>query len=148
MSCAQMVMAALHGQPVSRPLEMPAAVLLGREAVGPSIDVGPLVLGQVLHFAISIAWAVPFTELVIGTSRRTAVLSGALWGLVVWGAMAWIVLPLAGLGDLARATWRTGAGALVHLLWGLGVAAAFMPFQGGRHRRVAFRLPELRMPQG
>jgi hypothetical protein len=100
----------------------------------PGFEAGPVLLGVTLHFLVSVGWGVLFALFFYGLSRGGTVLAGLLWGVVVWLAMYYAVMPLLGLGAIARGApvWP----ALInHLIFGLFVGLGFLPFQ----RRIVRR---------
>jgi hypothetical protein len=113
-----------------------SAPFLGERALQPGYDAYPVVLGAVLHLAISILWGLGFGVLFYGLSKGGTLLVGALWGVVVWLVMYYAVLPLAGLAEMTEEApmWRA---VVYHVFFGLLLALAFLPFQ----RRVVRRAP-------
>jgi hypothetical protein len=110
------------------PLEMAAAPVLGERALVPGFDPAAFVLGMILHFAIAAAWGGVFGFFFHGLAARGTVIAGPLFGLVVWFTMLYVVLPLAGLSELATAVPIRDA-IVAHVLFGLGVGIAYAPFQ-------------------
>lgn len=98
------------------------------EATSPGFELGPVLLGTLLHFAISAAWGATFGVLAYGLGRGATVAAGLGWGLVVWLVMYYVVLPLAGLGAVVAATPAFMA-ILAHLVFGLALGLAFLPYQ-------------------
>jgi hypothetical protein len=94
----------------------------------PGFDAGPVLLGLVGHFAISVVWGVLFAAIFYGLSRPATVLAGAAWGVVVWLVMYYLVMPFFGLAAAAAATPVVYAIAL-HVMFGMAVAIGFLPFQ-------------------
>ena len=106
---------------------------LGHRATLRGFD-GPAVLAGVLcNFLISMIWAVLFALLVYGLARGATVVAGLFWGLVVWIGMLYVVLPIVGLADAAR-SMPVGQAIFTHVVFGLVVALAFLPFQVRRGR--------------
>jgi hypothetical protein len=120
-----------------------AAPFIGERAQLPGFDAGAVVLGLVCHFAVSIVWGLLFAVISYGLGRGATVLAGALWGIVVWFGMYYLVLPVAGLPDVARETPLVNA-ILSHVVFGLAVGIGFLPFQ---HERPAAP-PVTRAPAG
>jgi hypothetical protein len=101
---------------------------LGERAMQPGFDAPAVIVGVSSHFAVSIAWGVLFGLLFFGLSKTLTLVAGVFWGLVVWLVMFYVVLPILGLGDMARSA--PVAGAIVeHLLFGIATGAAFLPYQ-------------------
>ena len=111
-----------------QPLEMAAAPVLGPRALVPGFDLSALVLGVILHFAIAAMWGATFGFFFHGLAARGTAIAGALFGIVVWFTMIYVVLPLAGLAELAAAVPVRDA-IVAHVLFGLGVGIAYAPFQ-------------------
>src|SRR5262245_45187355 len=64
---------------------------LGEAATRPGFDVIPVVVGVATHLAISAAWGLVFGMLFYGLSKIATVLLGALWGVVIWFTMLYVV---------------------------------------------------------
>jgi hypothetical protein len=111
------------------------APFFGERAMEPGFDALAVLVGLVSHFAVSIGWGVLFGLLVYGLSKRATVLLGAVWGLVVWVGMYYVLLPVIGLGEIATST-PIAMAIISHLLFGLGVGLGFLPYQ---RRRAASR---------
>jgi hypothetical protein len=112
-----------------------AIPLLGERAMAPGFDGTAVLLGLVIHFAISAAWGIVFGLLFQGLSRGATIGAGFAWGFVVWLVMYYLVLPLAGMSEMARST-PIGMAIVSHVLFGLSVALGFLPFQREiRHER-------------
>lgn len=101
-------------------------------ATRPGFEVVPVLLGVATHFAISVVWGLVFALLFYGLRKSATVVAGAIWGIVVWAVMFYVALPVVGAGDLARST-PVGIALLEHVLFGLTVALAFLPFQRMRN---------------
>jgi hypothetical protein len=108
-----------------------AAPFLGERVMAPGFDAGAVLLGSLCHFAISIGWGVLFGLIAYGFSKGATVALGAAWGLVVWVGMYYVLLPMVGLGEMARSS-PVGMAILNHLLFGLGVGIGFLPYQRPR----------------
>lgn len=113
-----------------------AAPFLGAAATRPGFDPGPVMLGAIIHFAISIGWGIAFGLLVYGLSKPMTLLASLAFGIVVWLGMYYVVLPLAGLGDMARGSPISSA-IMTHVVFGLGLGVGFLPFQ--RRKSIARR---------
>ncbi len=124
----RITMALRAGGDAWHPLEMAAAPVLGERALLPGFDLSAFVLGTILHFAIAAAWGGVFGFFFHGLATRGTVIAGALFGLVVWFTMMYVVLPLAGVAALASAVPIRDA-IVAHVLFGLGVGIAYAPFQ-------------------
>jgi len=73
-------------------------------------------------------WGMLFAWLAAGLSRALTLGLGLLWGLIVWGAMFSLVLPLVG-AERIRQMVPVGVAGSAHLLFGLAMAVGFLPFQ-------------------
>jgi len=69
-----------------------------------------------------------FGALIYGQTRGTTLAAGVAWGLVVWVVMGYLVLPIVGLGAMV-ASQPIGPAIFGHLIFGLVLAVAFLPFQ-------------------
>jgi hypothetical protein len=126
-----LIAAQIKGQDLWPSLKGAAAPFLHERAMQPGFDGPAVVLGVLCHFAVSIGWGVLFAALFYGLSRGATVAAGALWGFVVWLGMFYIVLPLAGLSQMASS--EPIAMAIVsHVIFGLAVAVGFLPYQQPR----------------
>jgi hypothetical protein len=119
-----------------------AAPFLGERALQPGFDPGAVALGVACHFAVSIVWGILFAALFSGLSRGATIVAGAIWGLIAWFGMSYVVLPLAGLEQMARQA-PAGTAILSHLMFGLAVGIGFLPFQ---RTRPPFAGPLTRLP--
>jgi hypothetical protein len=123
------IMALVRGMDVwSTTFKGAAAPFIGDAATQPGFDAGPVLLGTAMHFVVSIGWGIGFGLLFYGLSRGATLLASLVWGLVVWIGMFWVVLPLAGLSEMAAAAPKS-TGILYHLVFGLAVGLGFLPFQ-------------------
>ena len=119
-----------------------AAPFLGERALQPGFDPGAVAVGVACHFAVSIVWGVLFAAVFFGLSRGGTIVAGAIWGLMAWFVMFYVMLPLAGLQQMARQV-PAGTAILSHLMFGLAVGIGFLPFQ---RTRPPFSGPLTRLP--
>ena len=127
------VMALVKGMdPWQTALKGAAAPLLGDAAMRPGFELGPVLLGLVCHFAVSIGWGLLFGLIAYGLSKPMTMLAGALWGVVVWLGMFYVVLPLVGLADMARES-PVSTAVIYHVFFGIALGAGFLPFQRRKH---------------
>ncbi len=131
LSVVLMVATAAAGGDLWTVLKGASAPFYGARAAQPGFDAGPVLLGVILHFVVSIGWGVLFGILAYGLRRGPTLAAGALYGIFVYFAMFFVVLPLVGLGE-ARATAPDGFGIFAHVLFGLFTAIGFMPYQRPR----------------
>lgn len=129
----------LKGQDLWLAFKGTSVPFFGKRAMVPGFDLAPVVVGAIAHYAISAGWGFLFGILAYGLSRPLTLLAGALWGIVVWLGMYYAVLPIVGLAAMARSV-PVGTAVLNHVLFGLVLSAAFLPFQ----RRLPGRWPYFR----
>jgi hypothetical protein len=122
---------AARGMDVWIVLKAAATPFLGERAQVPGFDAGAVGLGMLCHFAIAVLWSVLFSAVSYGLSRSSTVIAGALWGVVVWFGMYYLVLPVAGLPELAHRIPLANA-ISAHLVFGTCVGIGFLPFQNER----------------
>jgi hypothetical protein len=136
---------AITGQDVWFGMKGAAAPILGAEAMGPGFSFVPVMLGLACHFLVSMLWGLGFGLLAYHLDRRTTLIAGGLYGLVVWLGMYYAVLPAVGLGDMA-AQAPVLRSIVYHVFFGLSVAVAFLAFEieEARDRSAAFRLAHAR----
>ncbi len=104
------------------------APFLGERSLMPGFDAGAILVGLLSHFAISAIWGALFGLLFFGMPKAATPIAGAMWGLVVWLVMSYVVLPVVGLREMAQSVAPLAA-ALEHVVFGLVVGLAFIPFQ-------------------
>lgn len=136
------IMSALRGGDVWSGIKATAAPIFGDVATAPGFHPVLVPLGLVLHLVVSIGWALGFAALFSGLSKKATVLAGVLWGFVVWLGMYYVVLPFVGLASIRDAAPLARVLAH-HVLFGVSLAVAFLPFQrrqptyaGGMFRSV------------
>lgn len=101
---------------------------LGERAASPGYDAVAVAVGLACHFAVSIGWGLSFAAFFRGLSREVTMVAGAFWGLVVWVAMYYVVLPLVGGAAVVENT-PVWAAIVSHLIFGIGLAFGYLPFQ-------------------
>jgi hypothetical protein len=130
--CVMLVIAAVEkGGNIWQPLKGAATPFLHERAMQPGLDVPAIAAGLGCHFAIAAIWGALFGVLAYGLSRGLTVVAGAVWGIVVWIGMYYVVLPLAGMGDVPRHVPIAQA-IISHVVFGLIVSFGFLPFQRTR----------------
>jgi hypothetical protein len=142
MSVFLAVMNAILGRDVLQGLKFAGVPLLGRRALEPGFDHVAIVVGVFDHLMVSIFWAVLFALLFHGLGKGLTLLAGAFWGLVVWIVMLYVALPL--LGFPAGGRGSVAMAIVEHVLFGVVLAAAFLPYQREipsfrRHRPAPLR---------
>lgn len=124
-------------------LKFPSAPFLGERALAPGVDVPAMALGLLVHGAVSIVWGIVFAVLAFGLPRPTTLLAGALFGVLVWIGMFYLVLPILDLSYLA-AQVSVSLAVFEHVLFGFAAGAAFVSFQ----RPVVAHAPSHRYSMG
>ncbi len=114
-----------------------AAPFLGERAMTPGFDGPAVALGLVSHFAISALWGVPFALLFWHASKAMTLAAGVAWGFVVWSGMYYVVLPAAGLADMAHDAPLARA-VMFHMIFTVSLAAAFLGFERLEERRWSY----------
>lgn len=125
----------LHGQDIWMGMKTAGLPFMGERAMQPGFEAGPVLVGVLCHFAVSAVWGALFAVFAYGMSRSATVGLGALWGIVVWLGMYYVVLPVVGAGDLPRNV-PVGMAVLSHVFFGLILGVAFLPFQRVRVVRL------------
>ena len=114
----------LRGVPVARILQSVASGLLGAPAYRGGVPTA--LLGLALHFAImfTIAWLFVAASRRLAPLRQHAIAAGAVYGLLVYAVMNYIVLPLSAFPQRGTpATLVIALGLLVHVaLVGIPIA--------------------------
>jgi hypothetical protein len=123
-----MIASALRGQALWIPPKLASAPFFGERALHPDFDIVPLLVGLVTHVVVCAAWGALFGAIFYGATRGATVALGALWGLVVWLAMHYGVLPLIGVANLL-AIVPVGVSLIGHVMFGITLGIAFLPFQ-------------------
>jgi hypothetical protein len=134
LSVLMLVSDAIAGRNVWLALKGAGAPFLGARARAPGFDYLAIVVGFGSHLLVSVIWGVLFAVVVYGLPKTVTVAAGALWGLVVWISMYFVVLPIVGMGAYSRHA-PVGPAMVAHVLFGLVVAIAFLPSQRTRVRR-------------
>lgn len=116
-------------------LKFAGAPFLHERAMQPGFDGGAVLVGLICHYGVSVVWGVLFALLAYGLSKGATVLASAAWGVVVWFGMYYIVMPAAGLGR-GGGNQPAAMAILEHVIFGLVVGIAFLPFQRTRLRGV------------
>lgn len=118
------------------PMKTAAYPWLGELVLDTGFEPISVLLGLGTHFAVSIGWGILFGVVFYGLSKGATVGVSLVWGIVVWLAMFYVVLPIVGAGELARHSNKAFA-VIEHLLFGLGTGLAFLPFQRTRTSLVS-----------
>lgn len=112
-----------------------AAPFLHQRAMAPGFDAVAVTLGLGAHLAVSMIWGLSFGLVAYGLPRLGTVALGALWGIPVWLGMYYVVLPMVGLGAMVHDAPVSRA-VMFHMIFGLALGAAFLPFQRPYARQV------------
>lgn len=121
----------VNGRSIWLAAKLPAAPFLSSASMTGAFELGPVVAGAAIHFAVAMFWGVAFGLVFYGFSRPATMFWGAVWGAFVWFVMYHLWLPLVPADDV-RNIISARTAFVPHLLFGLGVALGFLPFQ--RHR--------------
>ena len=140
-----LVMNVLARQDIWVGMKVAGTPFLGEAATQPGFDLIPVVVGVATHLGIAAIWGLGFGMLFYGLSKIATVLLGALWGVVVWFGMLYVVLPAFGLGELAR-TMPLAIAVGEHVLFGVALAIAFLPLRGARREVRVVRTEEAVVP--
>jgi hypothetical protein len=134
-------MSAVAGHDIWYGMKGAAAPILGGAATGPGFSFLPVMVGLTMHFFISMLWGIGFGFIAYHLDRRTTLIAGGLYGLVVWLGMFYVVLPLVGLSQMA-AEAPVVKNALYHVFFGLSIAVPFLALEieEDRDRSAAYRL--------
>lgn len=118
------VFVGLRGVPLIRVPQGIAAGLLGREAARAG-GLSTAALGMLLHFCIATTVVATyfFASRRLPFLVRRPWLYGPLYGLVVWGVMNFVVIPLSAIPSGPRALSGIINGILIHLV-GVGLPSA------------------------
>lgn len=129
-----LVVAAVGGMAPERLLQIIAAGLIGRETSFAG-GLGTATLGFGLHFAIAIVMALVFCAVsaVAPALRRWWLVTGPLYGIVLYGVMTYVVLPLSALAVTPQREGWAFWGELASHMFGVGLVIA------GSARRVMGR---------
>lgn len=133
LSAFMVLVAASQGDSIWPVFKMAGYPFIGDRVFEPDFAAGPVVVGILCHFAVSIVWGLLFSLLFYGFSKSATVGFGLLWGLVAWASMLYIVMPIVGLADVA-AQIPAGLSVIEHLVFGLFLALGFLPFQRQIHQ--------------
>lgn len=134
LSAILVAMTASKGGDVWQVVKAAGTPLLGESARDPGFDLVPVLVGVGVHFGVSILWGLLFATLFFGASKLGTVALGAAWGFVVWLVMYYVALPLAGMGNVPKSV-PLGQAVLEHVIFGLALGLAFLPYQRPRRQR-------------
>jgi hypothetical protein len=126
------------------PPRMIAAIVLGQEVLPPpeTFDLGVAIVAMLVHFALSIAYAIVLGLLVHRSTTATSTLIGAGYGLALYlinfylftVAFPWFAMA------------RNGVSIFAHLVFGAVAAAAYKVLQHRHERRVPVGRPTVPRP--
>jgi hypothetical protein len=128
MAVFMLLVAASRGHDLWQVVKGAGVPLLHGRALMPGRDAGAAIVGIACHLAVSAVWGMLFGILAFGLTTGETVAAGFAWGIVVWIVMSYLVLPILGLGRMARAAPMGGA-ILNHVIFGVATALLFLPFQ-------------------
>lgn len=107
---------------------------LGEAAREPGFSLIPVLISTIAHFGVAVAWGLLFAALLYGASKAVTMMAGPFYGVLVFIAMFYAVLPALGLVEFARGTLNWLA-LIEHAIYGLALAIGFLPFQHEVRRR-------------
>lgn len=119
---------AAHGQDFWTPLKVAAYPFMGDRTLHLGFDAAAVGAGLLAHLVVSAIWGVLFAAFTFGLPRWATVGFGAAWGLIVLFVMTYLVLPLSGAMRVEDGMAVRPA-VVEHLVFGLVVGLAFLPFQ-------------------
>jgi hypothetical protein len=123
------VVAVAAGHDPWPPMKIAGIAFLGPDrALSTASDPAAVTVGLCSHFLVSAAWGGLFGMIAFGRSHRTTLILGALYGIVVWLGMDLLVMPAVGAAFL-RTQVPVPMAIAQHVVFGLVLAAAFLPFQ-------------------
>src|SRR5688500_2019806 len=134
LTSVMVIIAAIQGADAWVVLKSAALPFAGETVTRPGFDLIPLLIGAIAHFAVAVSWGVLFAALLYGASRAVTMMAGPFYGVLVFIAMFYGVLPVLGLVDFARGANHWLA-LIEHAVYGLTLAIAFLPFQREVRRR-------------
>jgi hypothetical protein len=127
LSGAMAAMAANAGRDVWQGMKFAGYPFLGERATLPGPDDFAVIVGIASHLLVSITWGAIFGMLVYGARRPITLLEGALFGVIVWLGMDHLILPVF---HVPMDHPQPLAMQIVsHVVFGLLLAVAFLPFQ-------------------
>jgi uncharacterized membrane protein YagU involved in acid resistance len=136
---AMAAMASRSGHDVWEGMKMAGYPFLGERATQPGPDDFAVEVGVASHLMISVVWGALFGMLVYGARRSLTLLEGALFGVVVWLGMYHLILPVFHVPmDHPQPLVMQIAN---HVVFGLLLAVAFLPFQHHIPRRARLAAP-------
>jgi hypothetical protein len=111
----------LRGVPASRLLQNIASGLLGPSAFKGGITTA--LVGLLIHYTITLCWATLFVLAArrIAALRQHAVISGLIYGLLIYGVMNYIVLPMTRVASHRHPTGIALINAVAALLFCMGL---------------------------
>jgi hypothetical protein len=104
---------------------------LGSRALQPGFDAGAVLAGILGHLAVSAIWGALFGVLAATLPAPATMAAGVLWGMIVWLAMYYVVLPALGIAYVVSDT-PLAVAAGQHVVFGVAVALTFV----GLRRRL------------
>ncbi len=123
-----MVIPAASGVRIWPGTQVAAYPFIGHQVYESGFAMGPMILGTIIHFAISFLWALAFVFTVRSLTRVQTMFLAVPFGLVVWLVMHQVVLRLIGAQDLLS-RFNPVMGALQHVGFGLAIGATLVLLQ-------------------
>ncbi len=127
MAMFSMMHAGMTGMGFWTPLRLIAATLFGVDALVGTI--GVLLMGLMIHMAVSAMFGVIFAVLIGRRSSGAAATGwGLLYGVLIWAMMSYLVVPATNTTMNVRLPLMSGAWFIEHLIFGvvLGITPAFV----------------------
>jgi hypothetical protein len=146
LSLFMVAMSVAQGADIWMGAKVAGAPVMGERMMQPGFDLPAVLVGVISHLGVSIAWGVLFGILFFGLSDAETMAGGVAWGVVVWLAMFYVILPLLGLSQIA-ASVTVARAIFEHLLFGVSVAMAFLPFQPSARLSPAIEKRRMREEQ-
>ena len=101
---------------------------VGNQVFEPGFQMGPLILGTVIHFVVAFIWALLFTFAVRNRTRVQTMLLSIPFGLVVWFVMHQVVLRVINAQNVLSQIHPL-LGVLQHVVFAVSIAATLVLMQ-------------------
>jgi hypothetical protein len=136
MSIYMVIGTMLHHGDVWMTMKGAGTPFLHERAQAPGFDALAVGVGAGSSLLISVLWGLGFGAVFYGLSKAATVGAGVVWGVVCWLVMFYVVVPAVGMDVASKVPM--GMAILQHVLFGVAVALAFLPFQ---HPHRVFNVP-------
>lgn len=128
LSLVMIAMNVFTGQDVWTGMKLSGYPFLREAALQPGFEPVAVLVGLLCHVAVSAGWGMLFGMIAYRMSRPATIAFGVCWGIVVWLAMFYLVLPVVGAGELAHSV-PMGFAVAEHVVFGVVLAFGFLPYQ-------------------